>query len=132
MRSRQDLVRVVGIPADWVRLNARSTPKQMLEEEAQHLPRGVRAARIGVGAGGTASRLGVGRHRERSNARRRHARPPSAKSLSVGAGIWWVISGGEHGTPRDLIQHYRADFVGGGNFTHLRRNPVLVWTRHFG
>ena len=31
----------------------------MLEEEAQHFPRRVRPSRIGVGAGGTASRPGV-------------------------------------------------------------------------
>jgi len=31
----------------------------MLEEEAQHLPCGIRPARIGVGAGGTAARPGV-------------------------------------------------------------------------
>lgn len=33
----------------------------MLEEEAQHLPRGVRPSRIGVGAGGAASRPSVSR-----------------------------------------------------------------------
>src|ERR1700722_4309121 len=33
--------------------------QRMREEEAQHLARGVRAARIGVGAGGAAARPGV-------------------------------------------------------------------------
>src|SRR5579871_970083 len=38
---------------------SRLTLERMLEEEAQHLPRRVRPARIGVGAGWAASRPGV-------------------------------------------------------------------------
>jgi hypothetical protein len=34
---------------------------------------------------------------------------------------------GEHGTPRSLVQHDRADVVSGSNCTHLGRFSVLVW-----
>src|SRR5450755_4546611 len=41
------------------RASNHSTRERMLEKEAQHFPRRVRPSRIGVGAGGTASRPGV-------------------------------------------------------------------------
>jgi hypothetical protein len=43
-----------GCPRPGWKLSAR-----VLEEEAQHLPRGVRPSRVGVGASGAASRPGV-------------------------------------------------------------------------
>jgi hypothetical protein len=64
------LIRKFGdVPDDRAPCEPRLTRERVLEEEAQHLPRCVRPARIGVGAGGTTSRPGV------SNARRWHARP---------------------------------------------------------
>src|SRR5271165_7257946 len=41
------------------RLSRRGRGARVLEEEAQHLPRGVRPSRIGVGASGAAPRPGV-------------------------------------------------------------------------